>query len=107
MKIFCISPYLLQQGLHLLCFILQVANYVVEKLVLERPLDGGSDGTFSMGLTSGQSQLTALDSSSCLGLKPWQKLKPSVEILCNNQASSANRFYSIFRCINLLTLGTE
>jgi hypothetical protein len=78
MKIFCITLFIV---------ILQVANYVVEKLVLDRPLDGGSDATFSMGLTSGQSQLPALDSSSRLGLKPWQKLKPSVEILCNNQAS--------------------
>lgn len=56
---------------------------MVEKLVLEKPLDGSPDSTFAMGLTSGTS---ALDSSR-LGLKPWQKLKPSVEILCNNQAS--------------------
>ncbi|TVU27532.1 hypothetical protein EJB05_30151 [Eragrostis curvula] len=67
----------------------KVANYVVEKLVLDRPLDGGSDSTFAMGLTSGQSPLSALDSSSRLGLKTWQKLKPSVEILCNNQASAS------------------
>ncbi|OEL31978.1 WD repeat-containing protein 48, partial [Dichanthelium oligosanthes] len=31
----------------------KVANYVVEKLVLDKPLDGGSDNTFAMGLTSG------------------------------------------------------
>uniref|UniRef100_A0A0E0BPF8 Transducin/WD40 repeat-like superfamily protein n=1 Tax=Oryza glumipatula TaxID=40148 RepID=A0A0E0BPF8_9ORYZ len=54
----------------------KVANYVVEKL--DRPLDGNADSTFGMGLTSGQSQFSALDSSSRLGLKPWQKLKPSV-----------------------------
>ncbi|KAM3255653.1 hypothetical protein ACQJBY_043032 [Aegilops geniculata] len=65
--------------------VLKVANYVVEKLVLEKPLDGSPDSTFAMGLTSGTS---ALDSSSRLGLKPWQKLKPSVEILCNNQVLS-------------------
>ena len=67
--------------------VVQVANYVVEKLVLDKPLDGGSDSTFAMGLSSGQSQLSALDSSSRIGLKPWQKLKPCVEILCNNQVS--------------------
>ena len=60
---------------------------MVEKLVLDKPLDGGSDSTFAMGLSSGQSQLSALDSSSRIGLKPWQKLKPCVEILCNNQVS--------------------
>uniref|UniRef100_A0A0D9XX69 Uncharacterized protein n=1 Tax=Leersia perrieri TaxID=77586 RepID=A0A0D9XX69_9ORYZ len=54
----------------------KVANYVVEKL--DRPLDGNADSTFAMGLTSGQPQFSALDSSSRLGLKPWQKLKPSV-----------------------------
>jgi WD repeat-containing protein 48 len=71
----------------LISLYVQVANYVVEKLVLEKPLDGSPDSTFGMGLTSGPSQLTTLDSSSRLGLKSWQKLKPSVEILCNNQAS--------------------
>jgi hypothetical protein len=59
---------------------------VGEKLVLDKPLDGNPDSTFGMGLASG-SQLPALDSSSRLGLKSWQKLKPFVEILCNNQAS--------------------
>ncbi|GJM87921.1 hypothetical protein PR202_ga03927 [Eleusine coracana subsp. coracana] len=66
----------------------KVANYVVEKLNPDR--DGGSEN-FSMGLTSGQSQFSALDSSSRLGppRQSWPKLKPSVEILCNNQASSS------------------
>ncbi|CAM0950116.1 unnamed protein product [Alopecurus aequalis] len=68
--------------------VLKVANYVVEKLVLEKPLDGSPDSTFGMGLASGPSPLSALDSSSRLGLKSWQKLKPSVEILCNNQVLS-------------------
>ncbi|XP_066356247.1 uncharacterized protein [Miscanthus floridulus] len=66
----------------------KVANYVVEKLVLDKPLDGGSDSAFVMGLTSAQSQLSALDSSSRLGLKSWQKTKPCIEILCNNQVLS-------------------
>jgi len=65
----------------------KVANYVVEKLVLDKPLDGGSDA-FVMGLSSAQSQLSVLDSSSRLGLKPWQKTKPCIEILCNNQVLS-------------------
>lgn len=63
---------------------------MVEKLVLDKPLDGGSDGAFVMGLSSAQSQLSALDSSSRLGLKPWPKTKPCIEILCNNQASYLN-----------------
>ncbi|KAK3139399.1 hypothetical protein QOZ80_5AG0382600 [Eleusine coracana subsp. coracana] len=65
----------------------KVANYVVEKLNPDR--DGGSEN-FSMGLTSGQSQFSALDSSSRLGppRQSWPKLKPSVEILCNNQVLS-------------------
>lgn len=57
----------------------KVVNYVVEKMVLDKPLDPlNSDGTFASGLGGGQST----------GLKPWQKLKPSIEILCNNQVLS-------------------
>ncbi|XP_010245380.1 PREDICTED: WD repeat-containing protein 48 isoform X2 [Nelumbo nucifera] len=69
----------------------KVINYVVEKMVLDKPLDGGnSDGTFAPGLPGGQSQLATLggDGSFRPGLKPWQKLKPSIEILCNNQVLS-------------------
>eukprot|EP00268_Persea_americana_P043085 TRINITY_DN4319_c0_g1_i3.p1 TRINITY_DN4319_c0_g1~~TRINITY_DN4319_c0_g1_i3.p1 ORF type:complete len:765 (-),score=156.18 TRINITY_DN4319_c0_g1_i3:709-3003(-) len=67
----------------------KVANYVMEKMLLGKPSDGGnSDGTFSLGL-AGQSQITSIgDGSFHSGLKPWQKLKPSVEILCNNQVLS-------------------
>ncbi|RWR94105.1 WD repeat-containing protein 48 isoform X1 [Cinnamomum micranthum f. kanehirae] len=67
----------------------KVANYVLEKMLLGKPSDGGnSDGTFSLGL-AGQSQITSIgDGSFHSGLKPWQKLKPSVEILCNNQVLS-------------------
>jgi hypothetical protein len=79
--------YLVTLKIYSLPFVVQVANYVVEKLVLEKPLDGGSESTFAMGLSSGQ-PLSVLDSSSRIGLKAWQKLKPSIEILCNNQASS-------------------
>ncbi|KAM7511778.1 hypothetical protein LguiB_010653 [Lonicera macranthoides] len=45
----------------------KVVNYVVEKMVLDKPLDSLH--------TDGHTQ------------KPWQKLKPSIEILCNDQAS--------------------
>ncbi|KZV47522.1 hypothetical protein F511_14594 [Dorcoceras hygrometricum] len=48
----------------------KVVNYVVEKMVLDKPIDStNSDGAFAPGL------------------KPWSKLKPSMEILCNNQAN--------------------
>lgn len=65
-------------------------NYVIEKMVLDKPIEGGSsDGSFGLGLNSGQSQLSLIaDGSLRAGIKPWQKLKPSIEILCNNQASS-------------------
>lgn len=68
---------------------LQVVNYVIEKMVLDKPLEGGSsDGTFGLGLGSGQQQLSSIgDGSFRLGLKPWQKMKPTIEILCNNQVS--------------------
>ncbi|KAL4351908.1 hypothetical protein GQ457_06G019930 [Hibiscus cannabinus] len=57
----------------------KVVNYVIEKLVLDKPIDSVStDGTYAPGL-GGQSQS---------GSKPWQKLRPSIEILCNNQVLS-------------------
>lgn len=68
---------------------LQVVNYVIEKMVLDKPLEGEtSDGTLNLGRGIGQLQFPSLgDGSIRSGLKPWQKLKPSIEILCNNQAS--------------------
>ncbi|KHN04046.1 WD repeat-containing protein 48 [Glycine soja] len=68
----------------------KVINYVIEKMVLDKPLDSLSgDGSFAPGLTGSQSQLQAVgDGSFRSGFKPWQKLRPSIEILCNNQASS-------------------
>nr|GMD04702.1 WD repeat-containing protein 48 [Ipomoea batatas] len=59
----------------------KVINYVIEKMVLDKPpLDSlNSDGTFVPGgPASGVGEFRS-------GLKPWQKLKPSIEILCNNQ----------------------
>ncbi|KAJ9682246.1 hypothetical protein PVL29_018229 [Vitis rotundifolia] len=69
----------------------KVVNYVVEKMVLDKPVDSvNPDGTFASGLPGGQSQHSAVggDGSFRSGLKPWQKLKPSIEILCNNQVLS-------------------
>ncbi|XP_058083566.1 uncharacterized protein LOC131231411 isoform X2 [Magnolia sinica] len=68
----------------------KVVNYVLEKMVLDKPSDGGNpDGMFVSALTGGQSQLPTFGVGSFpTGLKPWQKLKPSIEILCNNQVLS-------------------
>ncbi|XP_052193409.1 uncharacterized protein LOC127801914 [Diospyros lotus] len=69
----------------------KVINYVIEKLVLEKPLDGmEADSTFAPGPPGGQLQHPVVggDGSFRPGLKSWQKLKPSIEILCNNQVLS-------------------
>ncbi|KAA3468649.1 WD repeat-containing protein 48-like isoform X2 [Gossypium australe] len=68
--------------------ILKVINYVKEKMVLDKPIDNlNTVGTFAPGI-GGQLQHSAVgDGSFRSGLKPRQKLRPSVEILCNNQAS--------------------
>lgn len=68
----------------------KVVNYVVEKMVLDKPLDSiNPDGTFAPGLTGGQLQHSAIgDGSFRTGSKPWHKLRPSIEILCNNQVLS-------------------
>ncbi|XP_072995666.1 uncharacterized protein [Typha latifolia] len=65
----------------------KVINYVIEKLVLDKPLDAGSsEGAFGLGLSTNQSHLSSVgDGSLRSGIKPWQKLKPTIEILCNNQ----------------------
>ncbi|XP_022896402.1 WD repeat-containing protein 48-like isoform X3 [Olea europaea var. sylvestris] len=68
----------------------KVVNYVIEKMVLDKPLDGtNADGAFAPGITGGQISHPAVggDGSFWSGLKSRQKLKPSIEILCNNQAS--------------------
>lgn len=53
-------------------------------MVLDKPLDSlNADGGFAPGL-AGQA---VGDASLRSGLKPWQKIRPSIEILCNNQAS--------------------
>ncbi|KAL8257904.1 hypothetical protein R6Q59_029945 [Mikania micrantha] len=59
----------------------KVVNYVLEKLVLDKPLDSlNIDGTFAPGG----------DGSFRSGLKPWPKLKPAIEILCNNQVLASD-----------------
>ena len=57
-------------------------------MVLDKPLDSlNADGSFAPGLAGSQLQHQAVgDGSFRSGLKSWQKLRPSIEILCNNQA---------------------
>ncbi|CAN8269889.1 unnamed protein product [Cochlearia groenlandica] len=59
----------------------KVTNYVVEKMVLDIPLD-------SLALDGGPKQLFGGNGLLQSGPKPWQKLRPSIEILCNNQVIS-------------------
>ncbi|XP_027931443.1 WD repeat-containing protein 48-like [Vigna unguiculata] len=68
----------------------KVVNYVIEKMVLDKPLDSlNAESSFSPGLTASQSQHQVVgDGSFRSGFQPWQKLKPSIEILCNNQVLS-------------------
>ncbi|KAJ4719586.1 WD repeat-containing protein [Melia azedarach] len=68
----------------------KVVNYVIEKMVFDKPSDGAnSDGTFAPGLAGGPLQNSVVgDGSFRSGLKPWTKLRPSIEILCNNQVLS-------------------
>ncbi|KAI4350029.1 hypothetical protein L6164_010557 [Bauhinia variegata] len=68
----------------------KVINYVVEKMVLDKPLDSlNADSSFAPGIAGSQSLNQAVgDGSFRSGLKPWQKLRPSIEILCNNQVLS-------------------
>jgi WD repeat-containing protein 48 len=61
-------------------------------MVLDKPLDNlHADGNFAPGLAGSQSQLQAVGDGSFRsgsGFKPWQKLRPSIEVLCNNQVLS-------------------
>ncbi|RRT85349.1 hypothetical protein BHE74_00011003 [Ensete ventricosum] len=68
--------------------ILQVINYVMEKMVLDKPLDGGSsDATIVLGVSMTKTQVPS--SGVKQSTKSWPKLMPSIDILCNNQASAA------------------
>ncbi|GAB4840555.1 hypothetical protein Ancab_021324 [Ancistrocladus abbreviatus] len=64
----------------------KVVNYVVEKMVLDKPLES-MDGPFTPGLSGVALQHSSGEGDASLrsGLRPWQRLKPSIEILCNNQ----------------------
>lgn len=69
----------------------KVINYVIEKLVLDKPVEGvPGDATFAPGVAGGPLQHSALGGDAALrsGLRPWQRLKPAIEILCNNQVLS-------------------
>ncbi|CAN0897573.1 WD repeat-containing protein 48 [Linum grandiflorum] len=69
----------------------KVVNYVLEKLVLDKPLDNlNPDGPlFAPGLGAGPLQHSALgDGSFRSGSKPWAKSRNTIEILCNNQVLS-------------------
>ncbi|GAB4835915.1 hypothetical protein Ancab_000834 [Ancistrocladus abbreviatus] len=60
----------------------KVVNYFVEKMVLDKPLES-VDGPFTPGLSGVtlQHSLGGGDASPWSGLRPWQWLKPSIEIL--------------------------
>lgn len=80
-------------------FALQVINYVIQKIILDKPLESVSyNRRFCLGLSSGLSPLSCNgDGSRRSGSKPWQHLKPSMlEILCNNQASRRLLFLFFF-----------
>jgi len=59
--------------------------------VLDKPLDSvNAEGSFPPGLAGSQLQHQTIgDGSFRSGFKPGQKVRPSIEILCNNQASYA------------------
>ncbi|KAL1540909.1 WD repeat-containing protein 48-like isoform X1 [Salvia divinorum] len=65
----------------------KVVNYVVEKMLLDKPMDSlNADGTFASNAPGVQIPHAVVgDGSLRSGQKPWQKLRPSIEILCNNQ----------------------
>ncbi|KAE8710566.1 WD repeat-containing protein 48-like protein isoform 2 [Hibiscus syriacus] len=68
----------------------KVVNYVIEKMVLGKPIDtANTGGSFAPGL-GGQLQHSAIgDGSFRSGLKPRPKLRPSVEIVLSPDMSLA------------------
>lgn len=72
-----------------------MVNYVVEKFLLDKPLDpANSDGSFGLG--TGQIPFPPLgDNSLRAGVKSWQKLKPTIEVLCNNQVQTQYHLISV------------
>ncbi|KAL9235101.1 hypothetical protein vseg_009894 [Gypsophila vaccaria] len=69
----------------------KVITHVIEKIVLEKSLeDVAGEPTVSPGAAGSplQNSGAAGDDSIRTGLRPWQRLKTSIEILCNNQVLS-------------------
>jgi hypothetical protein len=65
---------------------MQVANYVLEKLVPDRPLeDSASEGVSTAGQQGSQQAVGNSYGSHRPGSRVWQPVKPVVEVLCNNQ----------------------
>ncbi|CAN1167975.1 WD repeat-containing protein 48 [Linum perenne] len=69
---------------------MQVVNYVLEKMVLDKPLDNmNPEGVFASGLGGGKFQNSAcVDGSFHSVPKPLVKSRNAIEILCNNQVLS-------------------
>ncbi|CAK9201146.1 unnamed protein product [Sphagnum troendelagicum] len=64
----------------------KVANYVLEKLVPDRPLeDSASEGVSTAGQQGSQQAVGNSYGSHRPGSRVWQPVKPVVEVLCNNQ----------------------
>jgi WD repeat-containing protein 48 len=65
----------------------KVANYVLEKLVPDRPLeDSASEGVSTAGQQGSQQAVGNSYGSHRPGSRVWQQpVKPVVEVLCNNQ----------------------
>ncbi|KAK9732765.1 hypothetical protein RND81_04G020300 [Saponaria officinalis] len=69
----------------------KVIIHVIEKMVLEKTLENvAGEQTVSPGAagTPLQNSGAVGDDSLRTGLRPWQRLKNSIEILCNNQVLS-------------------
>lgn len=64
----------------------KVINYVLEKMVLDKPLDEGNTDTVGSTIHNSSQQHTANGGIFRPGGRVWQqKTKPKVEILCNHQ----------------------
>ncbi|KAH9620313.1 hypothetical protein KSS87_022929, partial [Heliosperma pusillum] len=77
----------------------RVIIYVIEKMVLDKPLEGvAGEQTFPM-LAGGPLQNSGAlgDGSLKTGLRPWQRLKPSIEVLCNDQVLSPDMSLATIR----------
>lgn len=64
-------------------------------MVLDKPLDNvNADSSLLPGFAGSLQLQTVGDEPLRSGFKSWQKVRPSIEILCNNQASYV--FLSIY-----------